>query len=351
MSSIPARTLKNGNPPCPRCKGDRCLIFWGGEDCSLCVGGFYEWRGNKYECKFCDNGKRRPRVLCNRDGQKWFDLNDLPDGYTPVIKPSSPRATDARVDLIYTAFLSRCHLTDNWRRHLVNERKLSTETIQMAGFVTLPCRKVCDSIADSLAKSHGALVGVPGFYEHEGKWGFRRTLPNWESGLVIPYRNLAGEVVMLQVRTDSTDPKKRYMCISGAPSYVSHAGTGSGAPAHWVAGTDTSVVGITEGGLKAIAIDNHWRSLGLPPMRWIGLCGLSVPGGFITDMRARLPRATRLVLAFDREVKDSDAWQSVERVKRILREAETKWGLSVGEVRGWPEGSAAKFDDYLRGLL
>lgn len=233
----------------------------------------------------------------------------------------------------------------------MNERKLSAETIQAAGFVTLPCREVCDSIADSLAKSHGALVGVPGFYEHEGKWGFRRTLPNWESGFLIPYRNLLGQIVMLQARTDSTDPKKRYMCISGAPSHVSHAGTGSGAPAHWVGGSDASVVGITEGGLKAIAIDNHWRGLSLPPMRWVGLCGLSVPGGFVTDMRAKLPKATKLILAFDREVKDSPAWQSVERVKGILRDAAAKWGLSVVEVGGWPEGSAAKFDDYLRGLI
>jgi len=290
-------------------------------------------------------------VLCNRDGQKWFDLNDLPDDYTPVIKPSSPRANDKRVDAVYSAFLSRCHLTDDWREHLRNERSLSDDTIEQSGFVTLPPQDICNEFAAEIAADLGAPVGVPGFYEHEGVWCFRRTLHWRDSGLVIPYRNSLSQIVMLQVRSDGDDPKKRYMCISGAPSHVSHAGTGSGAPAHWVGGSDASVVGITEGGLKAIAIDNHWRGLSLPPMRWVGLCGLSVPGGFVTDMRAKLPKATKLILAFDREVKDSPAWQSVERVKGILRDAAAKWGLSVVEVGGWPEGSAAKFDDYLRGLI
>lgn len=350
MSSL-GRTLQNNDIACPNCGGKRCSIHWEGGACANCDGsGNWKGRGPN-TCRRCDSGKKKAWVKCFRGG-KGYDLDASVVVNRPALKPSSPRATDARVDLIYTAFLSRCHLTDDWREHLRKERSLSDGTIEQSGFVTLPKQETCNRIAAEIAGSSlGSPVGVPGFYEHEGQWHFRRTLRPWEFGLVIPYRNIIGQIVMLQIRSASKIAQSRYLCISGAPLYVSHAGTSSGAPAHWVAGPDASVIGITEGGLKAIAIDNHWRSLSLPPMRWVGLCGLSVPGGFVTDMRAKLPKATKLILAFDREVKDSPAWQSVERVKATLRDAAAKWGLSVVEVGGWPEGSAAKFDDYLRGLF
>jgi hypothetical protein len=352
VSSVPARTLKNGNPPCPRCKGDRCLIFWGGENCSLCVGGFYEWRGKQCKCKFCDGGKKRPRVLCNRDGQQWFDLGDVADDYTPVIKPSSPRATDAFVDLIYTAFLERCHLTADWRLHLQEERALSNDAIKAAGFVTLPMRETCNRFAAEIAETIKPPVGVPGFYEHEGQWHFRRTLHWQDSGLVVPYRNMSGQIVMLQVRSDGGDSKKRYMCMSGAPSYVSHAGTGSGAPAHWLPSIETQTLAITEGGLKAICCAELWPRLGQFSARWVGLCGLTLPRDFFAELRANMPNVTRVMMAFDREEAGTVAWKSVEKVKDKIRTEAAKWGLLLAEEPGgWRQDGARKFDDYLRGMI
>lgn len=330
------------------------MIFWGGEDCSLCAGGFYTWRGKQCKCKFCDNGKRRPRVLCNRNGQRFFDLNDVAEGYTPVIKPSSPRANDNRVDQVYCAFLEKCYLTDDWRKHLRTERNLSDDTIERAGFVTLPPREICDEFAAEIAADLGAPVGVPGFYEHKGQWCFRRTLRWQDSGLVIPYRNFRGQIVMLQVRTNSDDPKKRYMCISGAPSYVSHAGAGSGAPAHWTPAVDGAVtVAVTEGGLKAVRIAELWPQLPKSyPARWIGLCGLTVPSTFFAELRQAMPTVTRMLFAFDREVEGSDAWKSVERVKAALKKGAAEYGLKVSEEpKVWAKDGERKFDDYLGGLV
>lgn len=352
MSSLPGRTLKNGNPPCPRCQGDRCQIFWGGEDCSLCVGGFYTWQGKQCKCKFCNNGKKRPRVLCHRDGDKWFDLGEIAEGYAPVIKPSSPRAVESRIDQVYSAFLDRCYLTDDWRDHLTKERILSDDTILCAGFVTLPPQIVCNEFAAEIAESLGAPVGVPGFYEDKGIWCFRRTL-HWDnSGLVIPCRNSIGQIVMLQVRSDGDDPKRRYMCISGAPSYVSHAGTGSGAPAHWMPNNYEPVVGVTEGGLKAIRIAELWPRFGKFPVRWVGLCGLTVPSDFFDQIREHMPKTKNLLFAFDREAEGTPAWDSVERVKKLLVTGAAKAGMKYcSEPKIWTKDGARKFDDYLGGLV
>lgn len=351
MSSLRARTLQDNDIACPNCGGKRCSIHWEGGTCARCDGQG-NWKtnhGNTLPCRSCNAGARKPWVKCFRDG-KGYDLDPAVAVSRPEAKPSSPRAKDERVDLIYSAFLERCYLSDYWLRHLRTERNLSDATIEQVGFVALPDHGACDAFAVGMAKSYGPLVGVPGFYEVDGEWKFRRTLPHWESGLVIPYHNSRGQIVMLQVRTDSCDPRKRYMCISGAPSHVTHAGTGSGAPAYWTPVVETSTVGITEGGLKAIGVAHHWQRLGYYPVRWAGLCGLTVPADFFGELRRAMPKADRLLFAFDREVEGTDAWKAVERVKKTLRDGAAKWGLLVCEEPGCWKGGAGKFDDWLGGI-
>lgn len=70
-------------------------------------------------------------------------------------------------------------------------------------------------VADGLIKRGISLAGVPGFYKLGGKWIF-----NLSSGMLIPTRNMKGEIVGLQVRRDSSD--LRYLTISskGLPEGV-----------------------------------------------------------------------------------------------------------------------------------
>ena len=346
MSSL-GRTLMRNEIACPNCGGKRCSIHWEGGACDRCDGsGNWKERGEN-TCRSCDGGRKKPWVKCWKGGSYSLDASVAVN--RPPLKPSSPRAKDERADLIYSAFLEGCYLSDDWRSHLQTERGLSDETIEQVGFITLPDQERCNALAAGLAKTYGPLIGVPGFYEVDGEWKFRRTLPPWESGLVIPYRNARGQVVMLQVRSNGSDPKKRYMCISGAPSFVSHAGTGSGAPCHWTPAVKAQTVGITEGGLKAIGIAHHWQRLGYYPVRWVGLCGLTVPADFLGQLQQAMPGVTQLLFAFDREVKGSDAWRAVERAKKTLRDGAAKWGMRVCEEPGCWKGGARKFDDYLRG--
>lgn len=344
-----ARTLQNNDIACPNCGGKRCSIHWEGGACSRCdgQGNWKTNRGNTLPCRSCHSGARKPWVKCFRDGNS-YDLDPAVAAGRPKAKPSSPRAIDARLDLIYSAFLERCHLADEHLRHLRKERNLSDETIERVGFVTLPDQGRCNAFAEGMVKSHGSLVGVPGFYEVDGVWKFRRTLPRWESGLVIPYRNWRGQIVMLQVRTDSRDPRKRYMCLSGAPADCSHAGAGSGAPAHWTPAVDCSTVAVTEGGLKAIRIAELWPRLpGIYKARWVGLCGLSLPANFFVELRLAMPEATQMLFAFDREVERTPAWDSVQRAKAGLRKGAAEWGLRVcDEPRVWGAGEK-KLDDFL----
>lgn len=356
MSSL-ARTLQNNEIACPNCGGKRCSIHWEGGACANCDGsGNWKNRGVK-TCRRCDGGRKKAWVKCFRDG-KGYDLDSSVTANRPPLKPSSPRANDNRVDAVYSAFLEKCYLTADWRLHLQEERALSNKIIERVGFVTLPPRDVCDEFAAEIADTLGAPIGVPGFYEHEGQWHFRRTLHWQDSGLVIPYRNSKGQIVMLQVRSNSGDPKRRYMCISGAPSYVSHTGTGSGAPAHWLPfDREAETALITEGGLKATVIKELWERMDrepkLGPFVFIGTCGTSIPTGFIQELMTAAPKVKRIILAFDREVEGTAAWDSVDRVKKtIAKKAWEDWGLpSADEPGGWAKDGERKFDDELRRIF
>lgn len=353
------RTAKNKDSRlCPGCQKEnsRCSIRYGGKICDRCDGkGNYKLRNGKTSACFnCDAGLTKDQCHCHKDDEWYYFDTDLAE--RPPLKPSSPRAVDARIDQIYSAFLDRCYLTDDWRKHLTKERNLSDNTILRAGFVTLPPQIVCNEFAAEIAESLGPPVGVPGFYEHEGQWCFRRTLHWRESGLVTPYRNSIGQIVMLQVRSNGDDPKRRYMCISGAPSFVSHAGTGSGAPPHWLPFDQNAQTAlITEGGLKATVIKELWERMGrepkFGPYVFIGTCGTSIPEGTLGELMTAAPKVKRIILAFDREVEGTAAAASVDRVKSTIKKEAVKWGLLVAdEPGGWRQDGERKFDDYLRGL-
>ena len=89
------------------------------------------------------------------------------------------------------------------------------------------------------------LTNVPGFFQIKGIWCFKYT-----PGILIPVRNIKGEIVNLQIRTDSG--KLRYMTVS-SKGYEN--GVSGGSRTHFPVnnppiGPDTEIR-ITEGPLKA----------------------------------------------------------------------------------------------------
>ena len=64
-------------------------------------------------------------------------------------------------------------------------------------------------VAASLQKVGCQLEGVPGFYQLKGTWIF-----NISGGMLIPTRNIKGQVIGFQVRTEN--PKCRYITISSS---------------------------------------------------------------------------------------------------------------------------------------
>lgn len=107
-------------------------------------------------------------------------------------------------------------------------------------------------IADILRRLGCVMSGVPGFFRLRGRWCFLIS-----SGMIIPTRNVKGEIVGLQIRLDS-GKKLRYMTVSakGLPGGVTtgisrtHFPLGNGK-----IGPDTILL-LTEGPLKAdVALD------------------------------------------------------------------------------------------------
>ncbi|MFM9414161.1 hypothetical protein ACKQTC_07250 [Peptococcus simiae] len=101
-------------------------------------------------------------------------------------------------------------------------------------------------LADHLAGEGYTLKGVPGFYKLCGHWGF-----NLSSGMLIPTRNMNGEIVGLQVRLDKGD--LRYLTVSskglpeGATENISRTHFPLGNPVI----RNKGAILLTEGPLKA----------------------------------------------------------------------------------------------------
>ncbi|MFP5528191.1 hypothetical protein ACLGL1_06935 [Peptococcus simiae] len=101
-------------------------------------------------------------------------------------------------------------------------------------------------LADHLAGQGYNLKGVPGFYKLCGHWGF-----NLSSGMLIPTRNMNGEVVGLQVRVDKGNV--RYLTVSskglpeGATENISRTHFPLGNPVL----RNKGAILLTEGPLKA----------------------------------------------------------------------------------------------------
>lgn len=143
----------------------------------------------------------------------------------------------------YQALLSRLSLATDHRENLLS-RGLSPEEIHRLGYKTTPVLGF-SSLAKRLREKGLYLAGVPGFYKNQGQW----TLKIPGRGILIPVRDIQGQIQGLQVRLDNVEKRKfRWLSSNGLEE-------GCGAKT-WVhlAGEPRPLVLLTEGPMKADVI-------------------------------------------------------------------------------------------------
>ena len=143
----------------------------------------------------------------------------------------------------YTALLQSLTLASDHRENLLS-RGLSPEEIHRLGYKTTPVLGF-SSLAKRLREKGLYLAGVPGFYKNQSQW----TLKIPGRGILIPVRDVQGQIQGLQVRLDNVEKRKfRWLSSNGLEE-----GCGDKTWVH-IAGEPRPLVLLTEGPMKADVI-------------------------------------------------------------------------------------------------
>jgi len=200
----------------------------------------------------------------------WSELDAVPP--VPVEEKQaaavSKPAPAKRLHEVYTAWLGLLPWTEEHRRHMLS-RGISERDQARHGyrsFMSSPIQ-TCQLVEQLVGKT-GEPEGVPGFYRARKKWMFAS-----RKGILIPIRDVEGNIVALKNRADAAEKKARYRLVT---SMGKNGGVSPGNPAHVAYPRKVEhpgFIGITEGEIKAnIAADyfgvpvvsvpgvNNWRS-------------------------------------------------------------------------------------------
>ena len=242
-------------------------------------------------------------------------------------------AKDARLNEVYQALISlpELALSDAHRQKLLS-RGLSEEIIDRNGYRTIPEdnswvrtyyqmraayqvgnyekeRKAIPAlsriatntmiasllIGEAVKSKVGAPERVPGFFKLDGKWFFRM-----EAGMLIPTRNVHGEIVAFQIRKDKGDVRYLTLSSKGLPEGVNTRIARAHFPLSNAAFDGKTVIMITEGPLKSDVAMELLKKKKDVPYAFIAIPGVQTRHelpGILTSLKKR--GVQRVFNAFD----------------------------------------------------
>ena len=249
----------------------------------------------------------------------------LQDSATPS---ENAQDTAAKRDAGYRSLLAKLPLSPDHRDNL-KHRGLSDADIDAGGYKTLPAAGRATIVKQVAAELGQDFATVPGFVM--GERGPRIAAP---AGLLVPVRDLAGQIVALKLRADNPTPgNPKYLYLSSAK----YGGPSPGSPAHVPAGVcgPVDLARITEGELKA---DVATRLSGVPTVSFPGVASWRVVLPVLQALQAKTVR-----VAFDA---DADKNAAVARPLRECVQELQAHGYAV-ELERWPADAGKGIDDAL----
>lgn len=262
--------------------------------------------------------------LLDRKGQTLYPRQPLPEvEENPLTGVEERHAT-------YTALLQSLTLASDHRENLLS-RGLSPEEIHRLGYKTTPVLGF-SSLAKRLREKGLYLAGVPGFYKNQSQW----TLKIPGRGILIPVRDVQGQIQGLQVRLDNVEKRKfRWLSSNGLEE-------GCGAKT-WVhlAGEPRPLVLLTEGPMKADVI--HFLT-GQTVLAVAGVNSLSQLQPILKELRAA--GMEKIMTAFDMDyLTNPHVRAGQENLAHLLDQC----GISYGTYLWDPRYKG--LDDYIWGCL
>ena len=262
--------------------------------------------------------------LLDRKGQTLYPRQPLPEvEENPLTGVEERHAT-------YTALLQSLTLASDHRENLLS-RGLSPEEIHRLGYKTTPVLGF-SSLAKRLREKGLYLAGVPGFYKNQSQW----TLKIPGRGILIPVRDVQGQIQGLQVRLDNVEKRKfRWLSSNGLEE-------GCGAKT-WVhlAGEPRPLVLLTEGPMKADVI--HFLT-GQTVLAVAGVNSLSQLKPVLEELQAA--GMEQIMTAFDMDyLVNPHVQNGQENLTHLLEEC----GIAYGTYLWDPQYKG--LDDYIWGCL
>lgn len=250
------------------------------------------------------------RLFVSGEEVRYRKPNDTPRKQI-IVTPEAPLATAAVRDNTYRNLLSLLSLGSAHRESLL-ARGLTGEAIEELGYRTTPAVRYGRIVAELLDRGC-ELEGVPGFYRDkaDGNW----KLDIRASGIMIPDRNISGEIEAIQIRLDNPH-KSKFNNLTSVDKYY-------GAPAaccpHYagnVCSLDT--IYLTEGIMKSDIAQWFSNELG-QPRQFVGLTGV----GNINQYRRMLTELAqmsinRIVVAFDMDARCNENVRKAR--ERVIQE-------------------------------
>ncbi|MBK8202396.1 MAG: DUF3854 domain-containing protein [Bdellovibrionales bacterium] len=250
--------------------------------------------------------------------------------YCPPPKVTSQaKASAPKLHEVYSSLLSLLSLSDDHRNNL-NERGFSDDDILKNEYKSLPSWGTPLEAKSIFTKwPESFLQRVPGFYFKNGQGKFAGA-----PGILIPVRNIEGQIVGLRIRLDENENGSKYLWASSTNK--ANDGVGPGAlihvPSH--AGLSTEMIRVTEGELKADVATI------LGGILTISIPGVSIWGDLVSTLTTL--KTKTVLLSFDQDAKVNP---HVSRQLDGISKALTAAGLSV-EIETWG-GKSKGIDEAL----
>lgn len=304
-----------------------------GQPCPVC--GREKWcrvspEGDLVACRKVELGAIRNKT--DRSGVPFYLHRVGPDRATPrepLPRQEQDRASPELLARIYQRLLECLTLNARHRREL-QARGLTDQQIDRAGYRTLHLDR--RDLVERLQQECPAqmLLSVPGFFVR----GDQLMLAG-KPGLLIPARDLDGNILAITVRPDEPGEGGKYRWLSSRPM----GGAGPGAPAHIPVRTPRQAdeVRLVEGVLKADvarALDPSTVSIGIPGA---GPWKKALP--VLQSLGCKVVR-----LAFDA---DSETNEHVGQALKAAVEGLRKEGYQV-MLEQWDGERAKGIDDALK---
>lgn len=312
---------------------------------------------------WCSYTKDGERAYCMREaaGSVWQARNGanvhlLNSTFNPQIKRTAvsarpvreggsveiARASADQTDVVYRTLLEHPILTESEGERppllpthaddLLNRRGFSDTSIAANLYTSTPDAKTLQTICDDIAR-RWLVKGVPGFYRADGRWKLKAS----GDGFFVPYRDVLGRIVGLQIRRFGVEPKYIWLSSVDMPEGVS-----PGSPLHYSKPDLARWSGftfLTEGALKADFVSD-WFDAGA-----VGIAGVSTNSEkLVSELRQGLPELKKVALIFDSDWRTNKAVRdAIVRHSKALEAA----GLDA-RVWTWDADFGKGLDDALR---